>query len=161
MLPVRRHAVLDPNLMQACVRYHLKRKLLKYKHIKSLPKKHPTLTAEEVKQYDACDEDFFTPDKFRIDFVRGWKSFNFNVEAREFFIDHFLETVQGGAYSDPPIPTHLITRACVGRLLDAHMPHLRSEFKKYASPLTDKDLARQRRTLLRKRNASRQKTVGP
>lgn len=143
------------------MRYHLKRKLLKYKNVKSLPRKYPTLTKEELKEYEELEDDFFTPGTFRIDFVRGWKRFAFNAEAREFFIDHFIESWQGGAYREPPIPECFITRDWIGRILDAHMPHLRAQYKKYASPMTDHDIEKETKRKLRKRNAARQHTVCP
>ncbi len=142
------------------MRHHLKKKLLRYKTIKSLPVKFPKTTKEEVEAYESHHGDFITPENFRIDFVRAWKKFAMNVEAREFFIVHFLESVRGGSYMDPVIPQRFLTPKWVGKALDAHMPHLRSEFKKYAkTDKTEKDLEKEKKVKIRKRRAARQHTV--
>ena len=143
--------------VQAFIRSHLKEKLLKYKSVASLPQKCPTLTASEMKKYEAFDGDgWFTPKNFHIDFVREWKRCQYNCEAREFAIDHTLETLAG---ADAGIPEMFLTREWVGRLLDAHIKTLRVEYKKHAKPQTERTRAKARARVLQKRAAARRSTV--
>ncbi len=137
----------------------MKHKLLKYKDVKSLPVKFPTWTEEQVKAYEAHEGPYFTPDNYRIDFTWGWKSSPMNFEAREYFITHFFETMNGGEYREPAIPERFLTRDRVGNLLDTHVAYLRPQFKKHSMLNNRKKEKKTRDRVLRTRCATRQQTV--
>ncbi len=72
-----------------------------------------------------------SPHSFRIDFQREWKRFCINKEAREVFIENFLDVMMGsGMTEDQVIPEHLLHRDIVGQTLDAYVTGtLRKKYK--------------------------------
>ena len=93
--------------------------------------KCPPLTEEEAELYLAGDSSVrCTAERFRIDFVRQWKRFAFNKEAREIFIDNFLGVSAGeGLTREGGIPEALLNRETVGRVLDTYIDRCRRKFK--------------------------------
>ena len=112
----------------------------------SLYEKQPTLTEEQVKQYgqkDSTASSIFPDGKIHIDFVRSWKRFTFNKEARKHIIVGFLDAVnKSGMYRNPPIAPLFLTEYWVGEALDGRIITLRRLWKKQKEPLT-KDQADQ------------------
>ncbi|KAI0650950.1 hypothetical protein C8Q79DRAFT_1007161 [Trametes meyenii] len=128
-----------PNSSPAIVGRHLEAKLLKIKKLDDLPKRFPSLTDEELTQYDAVVGSFINESNFRIDFTRGWNRCSFNREARQYAIDHFLECTKGGAYCGSTIPKRYLNEYQVGMALDSHMAYMRAQYKRLVNPDADKD----------------------
>ena len=90
------------------------------------------LTDAEIEGYLADDGSVeCSPHSFHIDFQREWKRFAFNKEAREVFIENFLDVMMGsGMTEDQTIPAHLLHRDIVGQILDSYVTStLRKKYK--------------------------------
>ncbi len=145
--------------MQAAVRDFLDCKLLKLKSMEQLAVRCPTLTAKEVKAYEALTTPYFTMENFRIDFVRGWNRFSFNNEAATFFVEKFLDAVAGGSYRDPHIPARLLTEARISHVLEKHITYLRGVYRDQTAPETAAHIKKIENRRIRKRTAARKNTV--
>ncbi|KAJ2986320.1 hypothetical protein NUW54_g9814 [Trametes sanguinea] len=122
----RRHL----NRLKARVRNHIDT-LLHHSDSSLLPIQFPTLTEEEVTAYSRGD---WVPNEFRVDFVRPWKKFSLNKEARESAVTTFLLKVAGGAFLTNPTPEDLLTRETVGDMIDVYMKRLRRLYRKAQNP---------------------------
>ena len=130
--------------------------LLNCNELKEIGQKCPSLTDDELAAYEAVKGRFFTRQNFRIDFERGWVRCAFNREARAFFCRHFLESVAGGSYKNPPIPSRYFTLDQVGGALDSHMDHARLVWRQQVNPPPEAKVAQRRR---QKQINSRKRTV--
>ncbi|KAI0351493.1 hypothetical protein OH77DRAFT_1461862 [Trametes cingulata] len=87
------------------------------------------LTDDEVDSYVQGGDNGLrcTPQNFRIDFLRPWKRFSYNKEARAVFLNNFMDTLEGMAHN---IPHHMITKEHVGQILDVYMDSCRRKYRK-------------------------------
>lgn len=129
--------------------------------MKDLPVLVPVLTEDEAKRYsDAWGPVITSRAEFKIDLTRGWKTFRLNQEAADFFITDFLQAVAGGEYSTtPPIPARYLKRTFVASAVSAHVDYLKAEFSKLTKKATPDDKDKWTKELLRRRAATRQRTV--
>ncbi|RPD78150.1 hypothetical protein L226DRAFT_520587 [Lentinus tigrinus ALCF2SS1-7] len=121
------------NRLQDPVRSHMLW-LLSCRELKEIGEKCPTLTNEELAEYEATKGNYFTRQNFHIDFKRGWVKCAYNCDARSFFCHHFLESMAGGSYRSPPIPSWFFTMDQVGGTLDSHMDHAHAVWRQHANP---------------------------
>ena len=129
--------------------------LLDCNELKEIGQKCPTLTDDELAAYEAAKGKFFTRQNFRIDFGVQWKRSPFNMEARDVFIKHFIQSVAGGMYSTRPPHSKLLHYDQVGDVLDAHLSYLRREYRKTLAPKSDVDReAEQAENAMRSRKAT-------
>ncbi|PIL31027.1 hypothetical protein GSI_05721 [Ganoderma sinense ZZ0214-1] len=99
---------------------------------------YPTLTAQQLQDYK-LRKDYIVPtvsNNFRPDFHLPWKRHPFNKENREVFIDKFLARIEGGAYFKNPTPEEMLTRECIGFVLDNHMRYCRDRWRRSLHPLS-------------------------
>lgn len=129
--------------------------LLRISSLDEVGAMHPSLTDEQFDKWMATKPDF-TPLTFGIDFKCGWAKNAYNRAARDYFVRHFLESVSGGSYKNPPIPSRYFTLDQVGLALDSHMEHARVRWRQQIKP-PSADVAEQRR--LGKQNNTRKATV--
>ena len=141
------------------IRYHMDTKLLKIKSLEQLPAKYPPMTRAEIKDYDGHDGDFITADNYRIDFVWGWKTFNMNKEACEFTIRDFKSALDGGTYSDPPIPDAFRPTKRITRAINGHMKHMRAKYREFTHKETPEFLLKLKKQKERKQCTMRKHTV--
>ncbi|KAL1937984.1 hypothetical protein VTO73DRAFT_12734 [Trametes versicolor] len=124
--------------LQDAVRDHLLH-LLRVSSLSEIGHKFPSLTDQEIATYNAKGPGpVIDEQNFRIDFKRGWHVCNFNREASDFFVRHFLQGVAGGMYRSPPIPSRYFTVSQVEAALDSHMGHARTKWKEVAEPPNNK-----------------------
>lgn len=129
-----------------------------------LYKNQPTLTEEQVKQYarkDCTASSIFPDSMVHIDFLRSWRKFNFNKEARKHIIVSFLDAVnKSGMYRNLPISRQFLDEYWVGTALDGRITTLRRLWRKQQNPLT-KDQATQaaRKAAMSSRRATVRMTV--
>ncbi|PIL26902.1 hypothetical protein GSI_10040 [Ganoderma sinense ZZ0214-1] len=103
---------------------------------------YPPLTSDELALYKARDPAIVpTAKNLRIDFHLGWSK-PFNKEARAAFIDRYLERVQNGSYAKNPTPPELLTRECIGVILDGQMTNYRLKWRRSKTPLAPNQLAK-------------------
>ncbi|PIL35031.1 hypothetical protein GSI_02818 [Ganoderma sinense ZZ0214-1] len=111
-------------LCRKYVRKHLWDELLRIKGPTELHERCPPLTDGQLEQYMRIKERVINAENFRIDFTRGWGRCPFNAEARNFFARHFVLSVQGGMYQNPPLPSHWVTETMIEDVLDKVITHL-------------------------------------
>lgn len=130
------------------MRIHLK-KLLRVRSYEQMAKQYPALTEEELDEYDSAPlNDYFQPENFRVDFVRPWSTFDYNLEARDYFIENLLREFEGGGYvthTAMPVPTRYRDKLHIGAALDTHMEHCRERFRAYHKPPSADELAKMER----------------
>ena len=131
--------------------------LLRISSLDKVGAKIPTLTDEQLEAWMAS-KPAFTPTTFGIDFKRSWAKCVYNSAARDYFTRHFLESVSGGSYKQPPIPSRYFTLEQVALALDSHMEHARVRWRQQVNP-PNADAVAQRR--LCKQNNTRKATVRP
>ena len=131
------------------------------KSVKELPKRFPALSEVEARAYSDGIGPFITSRAtFRFDPSRGWNTFALNLEAGDFVVTDFLDTVKGGqAYNNPPLPARYLTRELVAAALSVHINHLRAEFKRLTAEQTPEHVAQQLKIKSRKNANARQQTV--
>ena len=134
------HVIAIPSLtstLQAYVKEHLKFRL-EFRSWEELVEVQPTLTDAQMKHYQQPGKtvfDVFNDGKLHVDFVRGWGSCPFNVEARGLFIEDFISVVKDSKwYHTPPIPVRYLTEYHVGKALDTYMDTCRRCYKAVLSP---------------------------
>ncbi|KAL7279729.1 hypothetical protein ACG7TL_006136 [Trametes sanguinea] len=122
--------------LQNVVRKHLQSLLeFKDKDYKTMAEQNPPLTDAEIEEYeDDPAPSYFASHKFRVDFVKRWSSFSFNVEARDYFVHHLTRAFSGGAYKSAGVPARYITHKHIGAALDTYMETCRSQYRKVATP---------------------------
>ncbi|KAL7279757.1 hypothetical protein ACG7TL_006164 [Trametes sanguinea] len=141
--------------LQLAIRLHLLH-LLKVASLDEIGARFPSLTDEELDAYQQAPSPYINTKNFRIDFKRGWKRCSFNREASTFFVQHFLESVAGGLYRSPPIPSRYFTPTQVELALDSHMDHARTKWKEHVKPAPKHKVENR---VEQKRISSRQKTL--
>ncbi|TFK80375.1 hypothetical protein K466DRAFT_605389 [Polyporus arcularius HHB13444] len=111
--------------LNRAVREHL-RSLLRYDSIDQIPFVSPTLSDDELVAYLHHDMEGPTSRRFRIDFVRPWRTTIYNRAARGVFCHDFVRALGEGQYS-PPDPAWVLraTQEQVGEALDSHIRYLR------------------------------------
>lgn len=125
-------------------------KLLKIKSLEQLPVKYPPLTRVEIKDYEAYSGDYITADNYRIDFVQGWGTFNMNKEACKFTVTDFKSALDGGTYSNPPIPDHFRTTEHITRAINGHVKHMRAKYREFTHEETPEFLLKLKKEKERK-----------
>ena len=148
-------------VMQAFIRDFVDIRLLRLKNLKQLPIKHPRITDEQLKAYEATEGPYLTKENFTIDFTRGWRSSSLNREVETFVVDNFIDAHAGGEYNDPPLPPRFLTRGMIADVLKSHVEYLRGEYKRHTEPDSELKEQRAQTTRLRKRFNARRKTVRP
>lgn len=77
----------------------------KEKDYKTMARLNPPLTDAEIHEYeDNLEASYFAKRKFRVDFVKPWAGFPFNIEARDYFVRHLLRDFTGGGYRSSGVP---------------------------------------------------------
>ncbi|RDX51825.1 hypothetical protein OH76DRAFT_1481331 [Lentinus brumalis] len=111
--------------LQRSIRSHLHR-LLQYNTLGQVLFLSPSLTDEESDAFVLGGIGSPTPQHFRIDFIRPWKTFSYNRCAREVFCRDFVLALAEGEYIPPePVWAEHITLELVGDALDAHIRWIR------------------------------------
>ncbi|KAJ2981474.1 hypothetical protein NUW54_g10870 [Trametes sanguinea] len=144
--------------LQRVVRDHTKT-LLRFtgKDYKTMVDNNPPLTDEEIEAYRASSQpSYFAQHRFRVDFTKPWGGFDFNVEARDWFVQHLLRAFQGGSYSRANIPARYRTAEHIGAALDTYIETCRDEYRRITKP---PDQATMDRRKERVRRNSRKNTL--
>ena len=125
-----------------------------------MAERFPPLTQAQIAAYKASpiDRDYFSPSNFGVDFSQPWATDPYNQEARDFFIQHLIKTLQGGGYSDPKhkFPQRYWTAHHIGAALDSHMEHCRDKIRAIKNPKTPSEIEEKEKE---DRRAGRQNSV--
>ncbi|PIL33266.1 hypothetical protein GSI_04716 [Ganoderma sinense ZZ0214-1] len=130
--------------LQNVVRVHFK-KLLGVPSYKEMAKKNPPLNNNKVFEYEASGPQYFTADNFRVDFVKPWKEFPFNLSAHDFFASHLVRVLKGGGYKKAAVPARYHTYDHVAEALDVHMDHARRRYREAVSPPDTDEIEKEKR----------------
>ncbi|KAI1789369.1 hypothetical protein LXA43DRAFT_1062879 [Ganoderma leucocontextum] len=118
--------------LQDAVRNHVLR-LLCISSLDEVGAKCPTLTDVQFGKWMATKPDF-TLSTFGINFKHSWAKCVYNRAGRDYLTRHFLESVSGGSYKQPLIPSRYFTLEQVGLALDSHMDHARIQWRQQVNP---------------------------
>lgn len=96
------------------------------------------MTKDEISAYDTSprNQEYFTPTTFRIDFSKPWTKFAFNIEARDYFLQHLLHTLRGGKYKKEEhwFPERYWTAYHLGAAFDTYIDTCRVKIRKIVDP---------------------------
>lgn len=95
------------------------------------------LTEEELELFDegtnapgAPPPPLISQKDFRIDFSRGMKDCSFNRAASHEFVQHFLNALQNGHYTEKgAIPEEYRNNACVSKCLERTCKYIRGIYR--------------------------------
>ena len=107
--------------------------------------KNPALTEEQLalfRRRGATIHDIFSDDHLHFDFIDSFDKSRFNRAATKIFVENFTSTVQGGAYSHPPVPDRYLTDRHVREALSTYMETCRRKYREVLEPPSDKVLER-------------------
>ncbi|KAJ3006967.1 hypothetical protein NUW54_g3733 [Trametes sanguinea] len=131
--------------------------LLRCNDTSNLAERFPPLGDDNVASYKNGDGKIVcSPMNFRVDFHHPWKSFEFNVEARVILIETFLAKARGGAFAADPIPSRLLTKEVISRLIDQYIITLRRAYRAQVKPPSKEQADKAKRLAAR---TSRQGTL--